>query len=106
MTSPDPAFDALLTQTVGIRAYLGEGAYGPTYGPAVVEQCRLEDGNELIRSAAGDEVVSSGRLYLLPGSVVTPESLVDVAGAPQRTVLAVERVQGLDAVHHLKARLR
>jgi hypothetical protein len=99
------SYRALLTQTALVTPYSGDGARGPVYGEPVSEPCRLEDGNDLVRTATGDEVVSSGRLFLLPGSAVTPESLVTVAGA-ERVVITVERVYGRASLHHLEARLR
>lgn len=70
---------AILTpHTVTVRPMVGEGAYGPVYGPEVTwRRVRIEGGNRLVRDKTGAEVVSTTRLFtrpehggLPPGSLV------------------------------------
>lgn len=92
---------ALLNQTGELRLYAGETATGPTWAAPVTVRCRIEDGNQLVRTSGGAEVVSSARVFLAPGLEVSPESLFN-----DRTILTVEKVHGARALHHLELSLK
>jgi hypothetical protein len=78
----------LLTgDTVSVRTYEGETAYGPEFAPARSFDCRAEHTRKLVRNTAGDEVVSEKTIYLPPTlgdlravDVFTVESLVELDG--------------------------
>jgi hypothetical protein len=80
----------LMTDIVSVEVYEGETAYGPTWAEPVVLLGRVQDGVSLVRDSSGDEVVSSAKVYLPAGSVVTPESLITIGDA-QRSVLSVQK---------------
>lgn len=73
---------SLLRDTVTVRSYSGEGAYGPGYAAAVDVRVNVDAKRRLVRSAAGDETVSEATLHAHPDDAgpFTPESLVTIAG--------------------------
>jgi hypothetical protein len=93
----------LLTgDTVSVRTYEGETAYGPSYGPQVAVDCRVEHQRKLVRNTAGDEVVSETTVYVLPTvqgvrtvDLFPPESLVEHDGRTSHVIsCASHRGQG------------
>lgn len=61
------SLQALLSgDTVTVTPYLGEGAYGPSYGDPVTVDCRVTYERKLVRATDGDEVVSESTIYVLP----------------------------------------
>jgi hypothetical protein len=72
----------LLTDSVSVQTFSGEGAYGPVYGTASSVSCRAEAKRQLVRGANGEEVVSELTLFVAPtdGEKFTPGSLVTFAG--------------------------
>jgi len=83
----------LKRHTVSVQPYLGTGAYGPQYGPAVNVKCFRDDTRRLVRAANGDEVVSETTFYCDLGVNVTPESVVNI-GTRSTTVIAVKTRDG------------
>lgn len=85
-----------LTESVTVQTYGGEGAYGPTYAAEVSTFCQLDAGRRLVRSQAGDEVVSESTLRLSPDLdpaldievMFPPESRVTVRGKESRVITA------------------
>jgi hypothetical protein len=65
--------------SVTVEPYLGTGAFGDAYGPAVTVACRKEAVRQLVRNSDGQEVVSEATIYAAPeyeasfrnGSLVT-----------------------------------
>lgn len=49
--------------TLVVQPRLGDGAYGPTYGPAVTVQGYREQKRHIVRSSSGDTVESSSVFY-------------------------------------------
>lgn len=76
------------THTISVEPYIGSGAYGSAYGPAVDVVCRVEDVSRLVRASSGDEVVSSSTVYCDSDVVIPVESRVTVNGRVT-TVLSV-----------------
>ena len=87
-----------LPQKVTIEEYKGEGTYGPKFGSKYTARARVEYGNELTRNQDGDEVVSSGRVYLDPKHKPLPGSRITVDGRTHR-VLEVVFAYGFDSHH-------
>lgn len=93
------------THTISVEPYLGAGAYGSVYGPPVSVQCRVEDGVRLVRSAGGDEAVSSSTVYCDTDVVIPAESRVTVNGRVT-TVLSVSNPStGRSRLDHLEVAL-
>ena len=101
---PLPAY--LKTHTITVEPYTGSGAYGATYGTPVDVECRVEDTVRLVRSADGDEVVSSTTVVCDVGTVIPAESRVTVKGRVT-TVLAVSdpSTGGRSELDHLEVAL-
>jgi len=79
----------LLRDSVSVETYSGDGAYGPIYGAATTVLCRVSSTRQLVRSNAGDEVVSELTLYLHPDDEAkfTPESRVTVSGRASKVIV-------------------
>ena len=81
---------------VSARAYRGSGGRGPRYDDAVPLRAEVLDKRELIRNAAGAEVVSSTRVTVPIDADVPIGSLVTVwAGRPNAREAEVLQV-GID----------
>lgn len=98
-------FGLLLPQTAEVRLYRGEGAYGPDFAEPFTAPCRVQGGNELVRNADGDEVVSTALVFLKPDTEVTPESRITLDGQ-ERSAISVDVVWDRAAPHHLEVRVR
>lgn len=73
---------SLRRETVAVRRYLGQGAYGPMYGPPEVfttpdRGVYVEPGFRRVTNAQGEEVVASATAFfdadaddIMPGSLV------------------------------------
>jgi len=81
---------SLLKDTVTVRPYSGEGAYGPVYGAARTVRCDLDDTRRLVVTAAGDEVVTQATLTVHPDDapLFVPESTIVIAGQDSRVLTA------------------
>ena len=73
---------SLLKDSVTIESYLGEGAYGPSYGDPVTFHCDMDPTRRLVRNGNGEEVVSSGSFSLHPddADLFTPQSRLTIGG--------------------------
>lgn len=81
------------------------GAYGDTFDTAVVVVGYLQSERKLVRSASGEEVVSSSSLWLDPGVEVTEGSKVTVLGQTS-FALGVSDNRGPGGLHdHLEVSL-
>lgn len=92
------------THTISIEPFLGSGAYGSAYGPPVSVVCHVEDAIRLVRTSAGDEVVSSSTVYCDPTVVIPPESRVTVNGRVT-SALTVSDFSGRSRLAHLEVAL-
>lgn len=60
----DPALSELMLQTVTWQPRSSLNSYGePTFGTAVTIACRVERDVKMVRTADGQEVVSSAQVY-------------------------------------------
>ena len=80
----------LTRDAVSFEPFLGESAYGPTYGPAVTVLGKVSMTRQLVRDADGEEVVSEMTVYLHPddAAAIVPESRATYA-ARSSTVIGV-----------------
>lgn len=98
----------LLRHRITVEPYLGDSAYGPTYGPAVAGvRCFLDAQTRLVRSPGGDEVTSSSTAYALLGLTCPPKSRVTLPdGRVTAVIAALERDGGgLGTPDHLEIQL-
>ncbi|MDF5756657.1 hypothetical protein [Spongiactinospora sp. TRM90649] len=94
----------LLRHRVIIEPYLGDGAYGPVFGPAAVHPCLADDERKMVRDAEGSEVVSELTLYLMPGVVCPAGSRVTVNGRSTTVIGSYVRDGGgLPTPDHVEA---
>lgn len=70
----------LMPHTADIEPYIGAGATGPVYGPAVTVRCLREDTRRLVRNPSGGEAVSSTTLWCPPGTAAPVDSRVTIGG--------------------------
>lgn len=95
----------VLNQTVTVTPKTGQSAYGPIYGTPYDMRCRIEPKRELIRDADGAEIVSSARMFTMPGETLGHGAKVDWAGNSYR-VVSVAPMAALDGeTHHLEVML-
>ncbi|WP_336214386.1 hypothetical protein [Nonomuraea sp. LPB2021202275-12-8] len=85
----------LLQHEATIEPYLGDGAYGPVWGPPVTVRCLVDDERRLVRDEQGLEVVSDTTLYLPPGTVCPAGSKVTTGGRTITVITAFNRDAGL-----------
>jgi len=80
----------LLRDSISVQAYQGESGVGPIYAAAATVYGRVQMTRELVRDAAGVEVVSEMTLYVSPDDAAkfAPESSV-TAGGRTSTVIGV-----------------
>lgn len=93
------------THTITVEPYLGSGAYGAAYGPPVDVACRVEEGVRLVRSASGDEAVSTATVYCDPDTVIPAESRVTVNGRVTTVLLVSNPSTGRSRLDHLEVSL-
>ncbi|WP_282698207.1 hypothetical protein [Streptomyces sp. CC208A] len=97
-----------LIHVVQVEPYLGVGPSGPAYGPAGPVRCLLEEQTRLVRSPAGDEVVSSSTAYAMPGTVAPAKSRVTLPGGRRTVVIASYNRDGggLGTPNHTEVQLQ
>lgn len=105
MVPPIPGF--LLRHAATIEPYLGAGAHGPLYGPAVEVRCFADDKRRRVRAANGDEVISETTVYCLLGTNAPTGSRVTVNGRASIVINALRRDGGgLPTPDHLEVILQ
>ena len=75
---PSPS---MFKDSVSVETYSGESAYGPVYADPATVLCKASMNRQLVRNAAGVEVVSEMTLYTMPADEAKfpPESRVTYA---------------------------
>lgn len=100
--------NAVLRQRITVEPYLGESAYGPTYGTAVRGiPARVVGKRRAVRKVDGTDVISTASISVRPTIDVPVESRVTiphpVTGADEIfEVLDVLIAQGLTRPDHLE----
>jgi hypothetical protein len=93
--------------TATIRPYVGEGAKGAQYGPAVTERCRLNEARRFAPTAGASEVLAETVIYLRAAAVCPARSKVTVGGREWTVVRSVPRNGGtLPTPAHLEVVLQ
>lgn len=75
--------------TVRIEPYLGPGAGGPVYGPAVAVACRINAGHRLVRRPESAEDTDDTVIYLAAGVQCPLQSRVTLPDGSTATVMRV-----------------
>lgn len=92
-----------LTHTVVVEPYLGDGAYGPTYGPEKPVRCLVDDSRRVVRDADGTEVISETTIYAGVDAEIPAKSRVQVAGRESWVIRTARRDGGgLPTPDHLE----
>jgi hypothetical protein len=98
----------LLRHRITIEPYLGASAVGPVYGPAVPNiRAFVDEEIHEVRSATGQQVVSSSTVICRLTEDVPPESRVTLADGRQTSVIIARRLDGggLPTPDHLEIHL-
>lgn len=83
-------FGDWLTQTVALRALLGQTAEGVAHGdPVSVDDVAVEHARRLVRDSEGRQVVSETTLYVPAGKPVMRPGDIVVLGSGETTVIRV-----------------
>jgi hypothetical protein len=100
--------DRLLRHLISVQPYLGAGPSGAVYGEAFTRRAYVEDKRQLVRDAAGDEVISETTVYTNPGpQEIPPKSKVTVPSGRTSLVITANRREGAMHGHrdHLEVTL-
>ena len=95
----------LKRHSVTVEPFLGDTAYGPTYGPAVTVKCFRDDDQKLVKTPGGDEVNSVATLYCgLAENIPTNSRITLVPNGPTYSVIMtkVHDGGGLPTFDHLQ----
>lgn len=79
---------SLLRHRIGVEPYLGDGAYGPTYGPRVEHPALVGEAVRMVRAPDGRTVASSAQIIAAPGLTCPPGSRVTLPGGRITTVIS------------------
>ncbi|MFE0651340.1 hypothetical protein ACFVZH_22405 [Streptomyces sp. NPDC059534] len=96
-----------LRHKVTIEPYLGVGPSGPQYGPATTFRAFVEEKTRMVRSPAGDEVVSSATFYARLDVTCPAKSRARLPSGRRTTVIAELRHDGggLPTPDHVEVQL-
>ncbi|MFE3197166.1 hypothetical protein [Embleya sp. NPDC059237] len=77
----------LLRHQVRIEPHIGDGAYGPIYGPEATVRAMVDDTVRIVRAPTGAEVTSSSTIYTRRGVVCPPGSRVTLPSGRRTTAI-------------------
>ncbi|MGW1489782.1 hypothetical protein [Streptomyces sp. NPDC002402] len=80
---------SLLRHRVGVEPYVGDSAYGPTYGPLVEHSALVGEAVRTVRAPDGRDVISTAQIIAAPGLDCPPGSRVTLPGGRTTTVISV-----------------
>lgn len=61
----DPELRALLAQTVVVKVWVSDTAFGaPIYGPATTYEARVEGMNKLVKDMKGRDTIATSRVFV------------------------------------------
>jgi hypothetical protein len=94
---------SLLKQTVTLAPYASQDAYGQvTWGAGVSTPCRIVQKNTKVLNPAGEEVLSTTRIYLDGSVSVTVRDKVTLPDATTPPILSIEDYPGASGTSFLK----
>lgn len=92
-----------LPHTVIVEPYLGDGAYGPQYGPEQTVRCFVDDTRKVVRDTDGAEVASETTVFTRPDADIPEGSQIQVGGRTTRVIRTARRDGGgLPTPDHLE----
>ncbi len=87
--------------TVILAPNTGLDKYGErTFGGGVEVQSRVQEHEERVTIASGEEVLARGRVYLAKLTGVTPGYLITLPDGTTPEILTVRKVNDEDGPHH------
>jgi hypothetical protein len=98
-----PSF--LLNQDATIEVYLGHNAYEDLFNTSTDIKCRFEPLAQKIVDANGNEVVSTGRMFVRPSVDITAQSKVYFEGRPY-IVISVQKQFTINSYSHKEVLLK
>lgn len=100
----DAALQALLTETLTVKPYLTQDAYGrPTYGPPVTYAAREEWRIRQIVDQTGQERISRARVFFDGNVPLTLRDQVTLTDGTSPPILLLYHVRGMQgAISHLE----
>ncbi|HXH11159.1 MAG TPA: hypothetical protein VNP04_15530 [Alphaproteobacteria bacterium] len=103
----EAALQALLQQTVTIFQRVGTDGYGqPLYDSGTPVKARVAGDHRLVRTATGQEVVSSRAVWVDGRVTVTAEAAIGLPDGQRLPILAVETFPDASGKpHHHKLRV-
>ncbi|MCX4818363.1 hypothetical protein OG883_00255 [Streptomyces sp. NBC_01142] len=78
---------SLLRHRISVEPYLGDGAYGPAYGPTAEHPALVSHTVRMIRAADGRAVTSTAQIIAAPGLDCPPGSRVTLPDGRITTAL-------------------
>lgn len=81
----------LAGEDVIVEPFTGGGVYGDSYGPPVTVRAIVDEQRKLVRSASGDQVVSSTQVYCPLETDCPTDSRVTVRGVTSTAITANRR---------------
>jgi hypothetical protein len=98
-----PSF--LLTQDATIEVYLGQNAYEDLFTGSTAIKCRFEPLVQKVIDSNGNEVVSTGRMFIGPGINITAQSKVYFEDQ-QYIVISLAKQQTISSYSHKEVLLK
>lgn len=97
----------LLRHQVTVEPYIGDGAYGPVYGPSTTVRAMVDEQTREVRAPDGEQVTSSSTVYCRPEVDAPPQSRVTLpSGRTTRVIAAHPRDGGgLPTPDHIEIQL-
>lgn len=89
----------LLGQEITVEPYMGEGAYGPTFGAPVTIRARMEGRRRVIHRQDGTTVTSTATAIIGPDDIVAVESRATHAGQTYEVAEVIDQL-AMRQVHH------
>lgn len=98
-----PSF--LLSNVVTVESYLGHNAYEDLFTAGAVIKCRFEPLVQKVVDAYGNEVVSTGRMFVGPGVFIPAQSKVYFEGLAY-IVISVAKQYTINSYSHKEVLLK
>lgn len=100
----EPEFLAMASTTVTIAPLSTHTVYGaPSFGTAVTYTARVEPETQLVRNAAGQELLTKFRIFVMSSSAtVGIQDRITAAGSTDLSIFSVEPLHDEEGQHHVE----